>query len=156
VSSSFTADAAFAKFSTARLSHLSHKSVSRGFTFPKLHYRSLALQPADLFALLTDPTRPTPCRRELLLPCFRQDGHPTLTLDIATVPTGQFTRTGLAPVGFAVSFAARGPPSRKLTAPSASKGNSTNKSWPAFWSKTGKRCCPWWIWSRSAGWPATN
>jgi hypothetical protein len=105
-SSFFIADAVFTSFEQARLSRHSRKSVSRGAVISKLHYRSLALQPVDLFALLTDQTRLLPCLQRLLLPGFHQDGHPNLMLDIATVPTGQFTRTGLPPVGLAASFAA--------------------------------------------------
>jgi hypothetical protein len=105
-SSFFTADAVFTSFEQVRLSRHSRKSVSRGAVISKLHYRSLALQPVDLFALLTDRTQLSLCPQGLLLPGFHQDGHPNLMLDIATVPTGQFTRTGLPPVGLAASFAA--------------------------------------------------
>jgi hypothetical protein len=105
-SSFFIADAVFTSFEQVRLSRDSRKSVSRGAVISELDYRSLALQPVDLFALLTDRTRLLPCLQRLLLPGFHQDGHPNLMLDIATVPTGQFTRTGLPPVGLAASFAA--------------------------------------------------
>jgi hypothetical protein len=105
-SSFFTADAVFTSFEQVRLSRHSRKSVSRGAVISKLHYRSLALQPVDLFALLTDRTQLSLCPQGLLLPGFHQDGHPNLMLDIATVPSGQFTRTGLPPVGLAASFAA--------------------------------------------------
>jgi hypothetical protein len=82
------------------------QSVSRGAGISELNYSSLSLQPADLFALLTDQTRLSPRLLGLLLPGFRQHGHPYLTLDIATAATGRFPRTGLAPVGFTASFAA--------------------------------------------------
>ena len=82
------------------------QSVSRGAGISELYYSSLSLRPADLFALLTDQTRLSPRPKGLLLPGFRQHGHPFLTLDIATVATGRFPRTGLAPVGFTASFAA--------------------------------------------------
>jgi hypothetical protein len=42
----------------------------------ELAYRSLALQPVDLFALLTDRTQLSPCLRGLLLPGFRRGGCP--------------------------------------------------------------------------------
>ena len=51
----------------------------------ELHNSSLALQPADLFALLTDQTRLSPCLRGLLLPGFHQSSHLTLALDMTTV-----------------------------------------------------------------------
>jgi hypothetical protein len=68
---------AFAKSPTARLSHQSHKSGSLGEVISELYNGSLALQPADLFALLTDQTRPSPCLRGLLLPGFHQKQSPT-------------------------------------------------------------------------------
>jgi hypothetical protein len=54
----------------------------------ELYNGSLALQPADLFALLTDQTRLSPCLRGLLLPGFHQNSRLLLVLDIATVATG--------------------------------------------------------------------
>jgi len=122
-SSFFTADAVFTSFEQVRLSRHSRKSVSRGAVISKLHYRSLALQPVDLFALLTDRTQLSLCPQGLLLPGFHQDGHPNLMLDIATVPTGQFTRTGLPPVGLAASFAAL----KLLLPPRQSRGFSQSK-----------------------------
>jgi hypothetical protein len=126
-SSFFTADAVFTSFEQVRLSRHSRKSVSRGAVISKLHYRSLALQPVDLFALLTDRTQLSLCPQGLLLPGFHQDGHPNLMLDIATVPTGQFTRTGLPPVGLAASFAAL----KLLLPPRQSRGfsQSNRREW---------------------------
>jgi hypothetical protein len=72
----------------AQLCRQSHKSVSRGEVISELYNSSLALQPADLFALLTDQTRLSPCLRGLLLPGFHQSSRPLLMLDIATVATG--------------------------------------------------------------------
>ncbi len=77
-----------------------------GGMISELHYGSLALQPADLFALLTDQTQLSPCLRGLLLPVFHQSCHQTLTLDMATVATGQSPRVGLSLTGSAASFAA--------------------------------------------------
>jgi hypothetical protein len=73
----------------------------------------IAVQPANLFALLTDQTRLSPCLRGLLLPGFHQSSHLFLALDITTLATGHSPRVGLSPTGFAASFAARGltPPS---------------------------------------------
>jgi hypothetical protein len=64
------------------------QSVSRGEVISELHNSSLALQPADLFALLTDQTRLSPRLRGLLLPGFHQNSRPLLVLDMATVATG--------------------------------------------------------------------
>lgn len=96
-----------------------HTDLRRPRTHPstprELNLRKTARQEGKARDALQDPTRPTPCRQAPLLPCFRQDGRPTLTFNIATAPTGQFTRTGLvtrtglASVGFAASFAAREP-----------------------------------------------
>ena len=47
---------AFVPLVQTRHSHTSRKSVSRGGHISELHYGSLALQPADLFTLLTDLT----------------------------------------------------------------------------------------------------
>lgn len=66
----------------------------------EFHNSSLALQPADLFALLTDQTRLSLCLQGLLLPGFHQSCHQALTLDMATVATGQSPRVGLSPTGF--------------------------------------------------------
>jgi hypothetical protein len=54
----------------------------------ELHYSSLALQPADLFALLTDQTQLSLCLQGLLLPGFHQNSHLMLALDMTTVATG--------------------------------------------------------------------
>ncbi len=61
LSSSFATDTAFTQFQRARLSRRSHKSVSRGVGISELHNSSLALQPADLFVLLTDQTQLALC-----------------------------------------------------------------------------------------------
>jgi hypothetical protein len=47
---------AFVPLVQTRHSHSSRKSVPRGGHISELHYGSLALQPADLFTLLTDRT----------------------------------------------------------------------------------------------------
>jgi hypothetical protein len=126
-SSSFATDPAFAQSSKTRLSHQSHKSVSRGEVISELHNSSLALQPANWFALLTDQTRLSPCLRGLLLPGFHQSSHLFLALDITTVATGHSPRVGLSPTGFAASFAARGltPPSECALPGAPSKGPET-------------------------------
>ncbi len=69
-------------FSKAPLIRFMWESVS------ELNYSSLALQPADLLAPLTDQTQLSLSLRELLLPGFHQNGHPCLTLDMTTVATG--------------------------------------------------------------------
>jgi hypothetical protein len=84
----------------------SRKSVSRRAVISELDYRLLAPQPVDLLAPRQIQTRLLPCVQRLLLPGFHQDGHPNMMLNIATVPTGQLTRTGLPPVGPAASSAA--------------------------------------------------
>jgi hypothetical protein len=67
---------AFVPLVQTRHSHTSHKSVSRGGHLSKLHYGSLALQPADLFTLLTDRTGFASSPRGFLLPGFRRVGRP--------------------------------------------------------------------------------
>ena len=58
-----------------------------GVMISELHYSSLALQPADLFALLTDRTQLALCPQGLLLPGFHQNSHLILALDMSTVAT---------------------------------------------------------------------
>jgi hypothetical protein len=52
------------------------RSVSRGGHISELPYGSLALQPDDLFTLLTDLTGFPSSLRGFLLPGFRRFGHP--------------------------------------------------------------------------------
>ena len=49
---------------------------SWGGTISGLYYGSLSLRPADLFALLSELTRLSPCQRGLVLPGFRRFGRP--------------------------------------------------------------------------------
>jgi hypothetical protein len=79
---------AFVSSVQTRHSRSSRKSVSRGGHISELHYSSLALQPADLFTLLTDRTQLAPSPRGFFtagLPTLRS---PAASPAIATVATG--------------------------------------------------------------------
>jgi hypothetical protein len=89
---------AFVPLVQTRHSHPSHKSVSRGGHLSKLHYGSLALQPADLFTLLTDRTRFAPSPRGFLLPGFRRFGHPLRRRLSLRWQLGNFHRRDLHPL----------------------------------------------------------
>ena len=88
---------AFVPLVQTRHSHPSRKSVSRGGHLSELHYGSLALQPADLFTLLTDRTGFTPSPRGFLLPGFRRVGHPPRRRLLLRWQLGNFHRRDLHP-----------------------------------------------------------
>ena len=88
---------AFVPLVQTRHSLQSHKSVSRGGHISELHYGSLALQPADLFTLLTDRTRLTPGPRGFLLPRFQRFGHPYRRWLSLRWQLGNFHRRDLHP-----------------------------------------------------------
>ena len=89
---------AFVPLVQTRHSHPSHKSVSRGGHLSKLHYGSLALQPADLFTLLTDRTGFASCPRGFLLPGFRRVGRPLRRRLLLRWQLGNFHRRDLHPL----------------------------------------------------------
>ena len=97
---------AFVPLVQTRHSLHSHKSVPRGGHISELHYGSLALQPADLFTLLTDRTGLTPSPRGFFTTGLSTVWSPAPSPVIATVATGQFPPTGLSPVRMAASIAA--------------------------------------------------
>jgi len=56
--------------------NIPHPPILVGATISGLYYGSLSLRPADLFALLSELTRLSPCQRGLVLPGFRRFGRP--------------------------------------------------------------------------------
>ena len=97
---------AFVPLVQTRHSHTSRKSVSRGGHISELHYGSLALQPADLFTLLTDLTGFPSSRRGFFTTGLSTVWSPAPSPVIATVATGQSPPAGLTPARMAASFAA--------------------------------------------------
>jgi hypothetical protein len=89
---------AFVPSVQTRHSPTSRKSVSRGGHIPELHYGSLALQPADLFTLLTDQTGFPSSLRGFLLPGFRRIGHPLHRRLSLRWQLGNFHRRDLHPL----------------------------------------------------------
>jgi hypothetical protein len=89
---------AFVPLVQTRHSHTSRKSVARGGHLSKLHYGSLALQPADLFTLLTDRTTLAHSPRGFLLPGFRRFGHPLRRRLLLRWQLGNFHRRDLHPL----------------------------------------------------------
>jgi hypothetical protein len=89
---------AFVPLVQTQHSHTSRKSVSRGGHLSKLHYVSLALQPADLFTLLTDRTVLAHRPRGFLLPGFRRFGHPLRRRLSLRWQLGNFHRRELHPL----------------------------------------------------------
>lgn len=81
-----------------RHSHTSRKSASRGGHISELHYGSLALQPVDLFTLLTDLTGFAPSLRGFLLPGFRRFGRPLRRRLSLRWQLGNFHRRDLHPL----------------------------------------------------------
>ena len=79
---------AFVPLVQTRHSHTSRKSVSRGGHLSKLHYGSLALQPADLFTLLTDRTTLAHSHARIFTTGLPTVWSPTPSPVIATVATG--------------------------------------------------------------------
>lgn len=57
-------------------SNIPHTPILVRETISGLNYGSLSLRPADLFALLSELTRLSPCQRGLVLPGFRRFGRP--------------------------------------------------------------------------------
>jgi hypothetical protein len=88
---------AFVPLVQTRHSHSSRKSVPRGGHISELHYGSLALQPADLFTLLTDRTGFASSHRGFLLPGFRRLGHPLRRRLSLRWQLGNFHRRDLHP-----------------------------------------------------------
>jgi hypothetical protein len=88
---------AFVPLVQTRHSRTSHKSVSRGGHISELHYGSLALQPVDLFTLLTDQTGFPSSLRGFLLPGFRRIGHPLRRRLSLRWQLGNFHRRDLHP-----------------------------------------------------------
>jgi hypothetical protein len=97
---------AFVPSVQTRHSRTSRKSVSRGGHISELHYGSLALQPADLFTLLTDQTGFPSSLRGFFTTGLSTVGSPPPSPVIATVATGQFPPAGLTPARTAASIAA--------------------------------------------------
>jgi hypothetical protein len=89
---------AFVPLVQTRHSRASHKSVSRGGHISELHYGSLALQPVDLFTLLTDQTGFPSSLRGFLLPGFRRFGHPLRRRLLLRWQLGNFHRRDLHPL----------------------------------------------------------
>ena len=88
---------AFSPFSTdSALPSFPQIRFTRGH-LSELHYGSLALQPADLFTLLTDRTGFTPSPRGFLLPGFRRVGHPPRRRLLLRWQLGNFHRRDLHP-----------------------------------------------------------
>jgi hypothetical protein len=81
----------------------SRKNVARNWS--KITYRSLALQPVDLFALLTDRISFRLASEDFYFQASAGRLSAS-TLDFATVPTGQSAQAGLPPAGLTASFAA--------------------------------------------------
>src|SRR5271170_6771798 len=96
---------AFTKFQEVRLFRDPTIRFTWGW-FSELNYGSLALQPVDLFALLTDRTELSLSCRGLLLPGFRRISHLIPAPDMTTVAIGQLPPARLSLAGIAASFAA--------------------------------------------------
>ena len=107
IPSSFAADAGLRlKGKVSALPTSPHSDSRGGGPISWLHYGSLSLRPVDLFALLSELTRPSPSQQGLLLPGFRRIGHPLRRRISLRWQLGKFHRRDFHPLAMPTSIAA--------------------------------------------------
>lgn len=127
---------AFADDQAARHPQTSHHPLQVGLSF-RGFFSSLLLRPGDLLASRADRTSARAGPPETFTFGLSTIRSPSSSPNMTTVPTGQFTPTGLAPVRQAASFAAltirKAPASATIAAPAPRAAPPRPRPLRLFW-----------------------